>query len=435
MRKRLALVLVALVAAGTFVWANGQKEAAGSSGPGKISVMFQGTGPERDALSGVIARFEKQTGVQVEPRYTPHDVYYEKVSAAVAGKNLPDVMEMDAPFLANFVWSGYLAPAADYVDKSVISDMTPSSIAQCTYPLDNKLYAIGPTDSTVLLYGNRDYLKKIGARIPTSVSQAWTKDEFDTILQKLSQIPGVKWPLDLFRNYGVKTEWSTYAFQPIFESFGGGFINTKTWKAEGTLDSPESVAAATEMQKWVKNGWVVPSSAGTNSLYRPDHLAGLAWGGNWYWGEAHPAMGDNLVALPLPNFGHGVKTPNGTWIWGITKTSKDKADAGKYLSFMVTDQKWRSDLQKTAAYPGLKSWAANYPLYSDPSQMKIAFEQSNFAVPRPKFPGYPTLTSSVQEAIDNIFNGADPKTELTKAAKAVDQDISDHNGYPPFASK
>jgi maltose-binding protein MalE len=42
------------------------------------------------------------------------------------------------------------------------------------------------------------------------------------------------------------------------------------------------------------------------------------------------------------------------------------------------------------------------------------------------------LTASFQTALDNILSGADPQTELTKAAQAIDQDGADHDGYPPF---
>jgi multiple sugar transport system substrate-binding protein len=32
----------------------------------------------------------------------------------------------------------------------------------------------------------------------------------------------------------------------------------------------------------------------------------------------------------------------------------------------------------------------------------------------------------------NIFDGADPQSELTKAAKKIDADIDDNDGYAPF---
>lgn len=35
----------------------------------------------------------------------------------------------------------------------------------------------------------------------------------------------------------------------------------------------------------------------------------------------------------------------------------------------------------------------------------------------------------------NILDGADPQEELTKAAAAIDADIEDNDGYPPFAKE
>ena len=398
----------------------------------KISVMFQQTGPGAEALKGLFDRFTKATGIKVEPQYVPHDTYFEKFTANVAAKRVADVMELDAPFLANFVWNGYLVPLQGMIAQKVIDDLTPSSVYQGTYPIDDRLYALGNTDSTVLLYGSKKLLKAAGVRIPTSIKDAWTKAEFNAALDKLAKVPGVKWPLDIYRAYGVKSEWATYAFQPVIESFGGKLIDLKTYRAAGALDSAESVAALTEIQGWVKKGYVVPASSGTNALYRDADKCALAWGGNWIWSEAYPIMKDDLVAIPLPNFGTGVKSPNGTWIWAMTKSSRNPKAAAKFLNFLATDKEYIKGCNAAGAFPGMKTWAAAMPIFTDPTKMKVAFDQSNVAVPRPVYPGYPVLTASFMTALDNILSGADPKTELSKAAAAIDQDGADHDGYPPF---
>ena len=36
------------------------------------------------------------------------------------------------------------------------------------------------------------------------------------------------------------------------------------------------------------------------------------------------------------------------------------------------------------------------------------------------------------QAVDEAFNGGDPKEALTSAAKKIDEDIEDNDGYPPF---
>ena len=53
-------------------------------------------------------------------------------------------------------------------------------------------------------------------------------------------------------------------------------------------------------------------------------------------------------------------------------------------------------------------------------------------MPRPPHPAFPTITLAFQKAMNNIFDGADAKDELSKAAKEIDADIEDNDGYPPF---
>jgi multiple sugar transport system substrate-binding protein len=426
MGKRLLLSLV-LSSALSASWAQAAEKTA-------IQVMHQGDPGFVAAYGKVAERFEAANpDVDIQFIYAPHDAYNEKFSAAVMAKQLPDVMELDAPFLANYVWSGYLQPIKPLIDKDLLDDMTESNIAQGTYPIDKDLYAIGLTDSSVVLYGNKKYLEAIGARIPKSVDDAWTREEFETYLEKLSKLDGVKWPIDTFRGYGIKTEWITYAYGPILQSAGCDLIDRKAWKSEGTLDSDACVDALAMMQKWVKNGWVVPQSAGTNQFFAEGNPAALALGGHWVYAEAAATMKDNIVVLPLPKFGAKGASPNGTWIWAVTKTSTHPEISGKFISFLLKDKEFRTFAASQSGYPGLKSFAAESPLYATGGPMAIAFEQaSKTAVARPPHPAYPTITSAFMQAVDQAFNGGDPKEALTSAAKKIDQDIEDNDGYPPF---
>ncbi|MBB2676146.1 UNVERIFIED_ORG: multiple sugar transport system substrate-binding protein [Rhizobium esperanzae] len=429
MGKRLLWSLV-LSSALIAPWAQAAEKTA-------IQVMHQGDPGFVAAYGKVAERFEAANpDVDVQFIYAPHDAYNEKFSAAVMAKQLPDVMELDAPFLANYVWSGYLQPIKPLIDKDVVDDMTASNIAQGTYPIDKDLYAIGLTDSSVVLYGNKKYLEAIGARIPKSVDDAWTREEFETYLEKLSKVDGVKWPIDTFRGYGIKTEWITYAYGPILQSAGCDLIDRKAWKSEGTLDSDACVDTLAMMQKWVNNGWVVPQSAGTNQFFAEGNPAALALGGHWVYAEAAATMKDNIVVLPLPKFGAKGASPDGTWIWAVTKTSAHPEIAGKFVSFLLKDKEFRAYVASQSGYPGLKSFAAESPLYAPGGPMAIAFEQaSKTAIARPPHPAYPTITSAFMQAVDEVFNGGDPKEALTSAAKKIDQDIEDNDGYPPFGDE
>lgn len=422
------------LAAGTLAAALAAFAATAPADAAALRMMFQGDPYEIDAISAAAKAFEAANpGTTIELIHTPHDSYNEKIGAAVSAGNLPDIIELDAPFLSNYVWSGFLQPIDGLIDPKLLEDMTASNVAQGTYPPDGKLYATSLIDSTVVLYASRKQLESLSIRIPTGVDDAWTGDEFQDILKTLSTAEGVKWPIDLFRGYGTKTEWIPYGYEPLLVSAGCDLINRETWTAAGTLDSEACVNAATMMAEWVKNGWVVPQSAGTNQFYAEGRPAALAWGGFWFYSEAEKVMGDDLIALPLPHFGQKGASPNGTWIYAISKDASDPETAGKFLSFMIQDPDYQAAYRDHSGFPGLKSFGAASPLYAPGGALEVAFEQAaKTAVPRPPHPAYPAITLAVQTAFTDILDGADPQTALTKAAEEIDADIEDNDGYPPF---
>src|SRR6476646_5364138 len=96
-RSRAASNLAAIVVA-TMVSAF-----ASPSWAGALKMMFQGDPYEIDAISDAAKRFEAENpGTTIELIHTPHDSYNEKIGAAVSANSLPDIIELDAPFLSNY---------------------------------------------------------------------------------------------------------------------------------------------------------------------------------------------------------------------------------------------------------------------------------------------------------------------------------------------
>lgn len=60
-----------------------------------------------------------------------------------------------------------------------------------------------------------------------------------------------------------------------------------------------------------------------------------------------------------------------------------------------------------------------------------AADTSCVVVTRPITPGYPVISRQFALALNAIYKGADPKTELQKAAKAIDTDFSDNDYAQP----
>lgn len=402
----------------------------------KVVVWFHsGRGEEREVLEAQIKAFnESQDTYEVEAVQLPEGSYNEQVNAVALTGQWPDLLDFDGPYMANYVWSGYLQPLDPFVSQELRDDLLPSIIAQGTYPPDGKLYCIGTFDSGLAIWGNRAYLEKAGVRIPTSVADAWTREEFEDALAKLQALPEVKWAMDMKFNYG-KGEWYTYGFSPIIQSMGGDLIDRTTWKAAGTLNGPASVEAMKMFQSWVQKGYVVPADAGDATFYG-EKTAALAWVGHWMWTPHKQGLGDDLILLPMPKFGDKAATGMGSWCWGIPAAAKNPKGAWAFLSFILQPDEILRMTNANGAVPARRSALAKSDLYREGGPLNIFVQQlETIAVPRPQHPAYPTITSAFAEAVDNIINGADVQAELDKAAEKIDQDIADNEGYPPFGGQ
>jgi multiple sugar transport system substrate-binding protein len=386
---------------------------------------------EREMIAKQIDAWNKANpSTPAELVLLPQGSYNEQVQAAALAGTLPDLLDFDGPNYANYVWSGYLEPLNGAVDQGIIDNLLPSLISQGTYAPDGKLYAIGQFDSGLGLWASKSKLEKAGVRIPTGVADAWTLAEFDEALKKLKD-SGVDYPLDMKLNYG-KGEWYTYGFSPIIQSMGGDLINRETWKAEGALNGEGAVKAMTAFQGWIKAGYVVPASAGDENFYGKKNV-GIALVGHWMYGAHSKGLGDDLLLLPMPKFGDKHVTGMGSWCWGISATSTQKEATIKLLAFLMSDENIVEMTTKSGAVPGTKTAAEKQELFKSGGKLRTYVDQlTSIAVPRPAYPGYPVITASFAQAVDDIINGADVKASLDKAAAAIDADSASNKGYPPF---
>jgi multiple sugar transport system substrate-binding protein len=151
------------------------------------------------------------------------------------------------------------------------------------------------------------------------------------------------------------------------------------------------------------------------------------------------AAGDDLVVLPLPDFGTGSKTGMGSWAWGMTPTAADPDAAWAVIEFLLSDETISAITTVNGAVPATNSAVADAPLYAAGGELELFTAQlaaaPDVAVPRPVTPAYPTMTQTMRAVIDDIVQGADVQQVLDEAVAQIDADIAANEGYPaPDAS-
>ncbi|MBT8163278.1 MULTISPECIES: extracellular solute-binding protein [Arthrobacter] len=428
-------ILAAGLAAGALS-ACSQNSSAGSSqtgdGTGTINVWaHQGQDSEIAVMQAAVSSFNSsQSKIKVNLRLISSDTYTSTITNTPKDK-LPDVMEMDGPTLASYVYNQKLSPLKQYVSASTVSNATDGSTAEGTYNGD--LYGLAMYDSGLGLYGNKKLLDAAGVAYPKSAADAWTADQFTTAVKALASKSPAGKSLDVNES-SLGNEWATYAFSPLVESAGGGLI--KDNKADGTLNSSASVKALTTVQGWKP---YVDSNADGNAF--PNGRVALAWGGHWNYPTYSKALGSDLVALPLPNFGGGTKTDAGSWTFGISSGTKNGKAAGAFLDALLSDRNVKAMTDANGAPPATKSALAADKLYQPGGALALWGDQLNHACPatavtpsciavyRPVTPGYPTITAKFAGALSAIWGGSDAKTQLDNAAKAIDQAYTDNSNY------
>jgi multiple sugar transport system substrate-binding protein len=399
--------------------------AAAQGSAQEVSLWFHsGQGSERDALNTLIDGFNSsQSDYVIAPQEVPEGSYNDQVRAAALAGTLPCVLDFDGPFIYSYVYAGDLIPIDSYFDKATLDDVLPSIIAQGT--VNGKLYSLGQFDSGLAIWGNKSLLDAANVTIPTDIKDAWTLDQFNAALAALKDVvPSDGYVLDLeFQNTG---EWYSYAFGPIIRSFGGDTIDRSTYKtAEGVLNGPEAVAAMTWFQSLFTDGYATATPVDPNADFEGGKVA-LSYVGHWMYPDYKKALGDNLVLIPMPNFGKGAVTGMGSWNWGITAGCSVPDGAAAFINYLIQPDNVLTMTKANGAIPARISALDQDPNYEPGGDLYIYREQleNGIAVPRAQTAVYPTISTAMETAVTAIARGDDVQSTLDDAVDSIDNAIA-----------
>jgi multiple sugar transport system substrate-binding protein len=423
MRPSAAALCLGLVACGV----------AGGGPPDDERVLevwaHAGQESERTTLESQLRRFEdRNDSIRIDLVFIPEGAYTAQVMASAVAGRLPDLIDLDGPMVPSFAWQGHLRPLGPLLGDSLVGVLLPSIVRQGTWR--ESLYGVGTFDSGLALYGRRDALAAVGARVPSGPSDAWSVVEMDTLLARLAAHDPDGAVLDLKLNY--EGEWFTYAFQPALRSAGGGLVGWSEGlpRATGMLDSPASVEALARLGRWMRGGLVDPNL--DDAAFVNGRVA-LSWSGHWDFPRYREALGDDLLVLPLPDFGEGTRTGQGSWVWAVPEMSAHPEAAAALVTFLLRPAQVLATTRANGAVPATMEAAEQSPRFRSEGPLRMLLEEleGSWTVPRPRTPAYPFISSVFQDAFEAVRNGEDPATVLREAATMIDLEIRDNQGYPP----
>jgi multiple sugar transport system substrate-binding protein len=402
-------------------------------GPVYLTAWFHTRTPaEARTMRRQVAAFNAaQREVQVKLTEIPVASYASVVMDAAASGNLPDILDFDGPYLYNYAYYGMLAPLDSCIPARLRADLLPSIRQQGSSA--GQVYGIGTADSGLGLFVRPSALRKIGARMPTGVTDAWTAREFTRILGQLRRA-GYRQPLDLQMNAarpGGSREWFSYGFAPVIWSAGGDLINRSTYRtARGVLNSPASVRALSTVQSWFRAGLVNPNPDGTAFA---GGQAAVSWGGSWMYDRYHTAFRDDLKIVPLPRFGARPSSGLGSWQWGISSNTIDGDAAWRFLSYLLQTPQVLRLARASGAIPATRAAISRAPVFASggPEHLYVQQLEDGIARPRPQTPAYPAITAAFSAAFLDIARGGNVRRALDDAVARIDRNLAAHRYYQP----
>jgi len=392
--------------------------------------LHAGPGPEREVVAESLRRFNAANpDVRVELASVPEGSYTEQIEAAARLRKLPCVLDIDGPTVAYWAAGGHLMPLETLPGLDGLRRGLLRTIAQ-QGSYHGRLYSLGQYDSGLALWGNRKLLQKAGVRIPTGTRAPWTLEELESALQALKKA-GVPHPMDMKFSYGIG-EWFTYGFSPIVQSFGGDLVDRRSQppRATGTLNGPQAVRAMQVLQNWVRQGWVDAGERGGDDFVKG--RAGLSYVGHWVYRDYREALGNDLVLMPMPRFGTRPVTGAGSWSWAVSAGCPHPRAAARLLQHLMSREEVLRVTRANGAVPATLDAVLASPDYGIDGPLRLYVDQivEGTARVRPETPAYPVITKAFAAAVRAVVDGADPKTELDRAAAQIDAALAKSSSPP-----
>jgi raffinose/stachyose/melibiose transport system substrate-binding protein len=297
---------------------------------------------ENQAQQRVNAQFEaKYPNIKVHRVAKAFNDYEATLKLALSSPNPPDVAQINQGYgdLATFAKAGLLLPMDGYAKAyGWVQHYNATLLAQ-NRAESHGLWGVGqlygPSNQAELigLFYNKKLLAKLGLQPPS------TLDELE------ADLPKIKAAGMLPINLGTSDKYGAIHIYGLLQAVlaGATEVNNLVFgKGDAKWTDTSSLAAATLLQSWTKNGYISP---GANGQSAADMNAQFGKGqgvfmidGDWAAPQEQAALGNNVGFTVLSDKAGGTPATEGglSLLWGISAGSKHSDAAAAYINFLLS---------------------------------------------------------------------------------------------------
>ncbi|WP_432828789.1 ABC transporter substrate-binding protein [Dactylosporangium sp. CA-092794] len=403
---RLKRVIGAVTAAATvaFVAACGSGGSGGTASDGSVTLEFaQWWGAELPAgeFDKIVNDFTAQNpNIKIKLLSAPYASTKQQLITGAASKTLPDVVGLDGAWVNDFAKQGAITDLSKLMTDANYDTGQLASQVQ----IKGKTYMIPVVNFVYPLFVNKDLLAKAGvAEVPA------TRTQFLDAAKKISatggDVKGWALPLDTAVPNGIQNDVMSWLWASGGSMLTDGKPNLNSAPVKSTVEYVKSLNDA---------GVIAPGSL---TMKEQDKVEKFTNGqvGMMIDSLAHinlikknkPDLKFEVAALPAEDGYTGKRgIPYASWGIGISNSTKHKAEAFKFVSYLLS-QDTNAKLSTIAnGFPGNKNAKPDFG-NSDPL-FKTAFDIYQQGYPANEFVGLPKsedLMRSFDEQLQLVLTG------------------------------
>jgi multiple sugar transport system substrate-binding protein len=389
----------------------------GGEQDGGVTLDFWAMGREGEVVQALTQEFERQNpGIRVRVQQIPWSAAHEKLLTAYAGDAMPDVFQLGATWVPEFVALDAISPLDDRVAAS--PEVAPADFFTGIFDpneIDGRLWGLPWYVDTRLLFYRKDILTRAGYSEPP---RTW--GEWRAAMAGIKRVVGA----DADAIVLPGNEWAPVVILALEQG-----AELLAGDAEcGDFEGPEFRKALAFYLSMFEDGFAsARTSAEIANLYQEfaNGRFAIYISGPWNLGEfaerLPAALQDAWATAPMPapdGDYPGLSLAGGASL-AIHRTSAHQDAAWKLIEFLSGASQQVRFYQLSGNLPA-RTAAWRDPALADDPRARAFFEQLQRVRATPKIPEWERIATAITRRVEQLVRG---DTTVDAALEALDAEV------------
>ncbi|MZQ81979.1 extracellular solute-binding protein [Paenibacillus sp. 5J-6] len=296
----------------------------------KLRIAWWGGQSRHDYTLKLIAMYQElNPNVKIDTEYAGFDDFWKKLAPQAAANQLPDIIQMDISYLTQYATKDQLEDLSELANNGTIDVRLASPETIDSGRVDGKLYGIPLGVNAMGTTYDAAMLKEAGV---SAIPKSWTWSDLEQIAKQMKAKGKVldHMRFDQFFPYYLRTQDQHYFSQ---DGTSLGFSDPRYFIDYFTMYLQWYEAGY--MRDWGKES-LSKLTPEENPIALGDGFMTMAWSNQFTSLQEAARKPLNLTGLPGPNGKLGLYLKP-TMLFSIAKSSKQKSEAAKFISWFLND--------------------------------------------------------------------------------------------------